>query len=39
MTAKTPVTLRLLGFSVSDGQMDIILGNPYSPSEQRYYLY
>ena len=27
MTAKTPATVSLLGFSTSDGQMDIILGN------------
>jgi hypothetical protein len=29
MTAKTPATVSLLGFSTSDGQLDIILGNYY----------
>jgi hypothetical protein len=29
MTAKTPATVSLLGFSTSDGQMDIIFGNYY----------
>jgi hypothetical protein len=30
MTSKTPTTVSLLGFSTSDDQLDIILGNYYS---------
>lgn len=31
MTARTPGTVSLLGFSTYDGQMQIIFGNYYDP--------